>query len=228
MATDRTIPGGARTTAQTPFLRSSGAFRALGALVIGAALLATASCKTTGEDGLEKAAAKVRLVGPIWTCVQLGGKKIEIDPEPTVLFGADGRVSGSSGVNRYFGKFLRSENSKLSFSEVSSTRRAGSPEQMAVEVEFLKGLEGTTGFQVTGQGIQLLTGDKVVMELSAATDPDSWIPQPPDLEGPPGSMDGGVEWLKLTSGEWLKGEFKVLNRDSVEFESDEQIGRAHV
>ena len=40
-----------------------------------------------------------------------------------------------------------------------------------------------------------------------------WTPPPP----PPDEFD----WIQLNSGEWLKGEFKVLYDDSVEFDSDE-------
>jgi hypothetical protein len=40
-----------------------------------------------------------------------------------------------------------------------------------------------------------------------------WEPPPP----PPDEFD----WIQLTSGEWLKGEFKVLYEDKLEFDSDE-------
>jgi putative salt-induced outer membrane protein YdiY len=52
---------------------------------------------------------------------------------------------------------------------------------------------------------------------TAATDTDedkvAWTPPPP----PPDEFD----WIQLNSGEWLKGEFKVLYDDSVEFDSEE-------
>ena len=41
----------------------------------------------------------------------------------------------------------------------------------------------------------------------------AWTPPPP----PPDEFD----WIQLNSGEWLKGEFKVLYDDKVEFDSDE-------
>lgn len=40
----------------------------------------------------------------------------------------------------------------------------------------------------------------------------AWEPSPP----PPDEFD----WIQLTSGEWLKGELKVLYRDKLEFDSD--------
>ena len=41
----------------------------------------------------------------------------------------------------------------------------------------------------------------------------AWVPSPP----PPDDFD----WIQLTSGEWLKGELKVLYEDKLEFDSDE-------
>ena len=38
---------------------------------------------------------------------------------------------------------------------------------------------------------------------------------------PAGSLPEGFDWIQLTSGEWLKGDLKVLYSDSLEFDSDE-------
>ncbi|MEN8244622.1 MAG: DUF481 domain-containing protein [Thermodesulfobacteriota bacterium] len=38
---------------------------------------------------------------------------------------------------------------------------------------------------------------------------------------PAGSLPEGFDWIQLTSGEWLKGDLKVLYNDSLEFDSDE-------
>jgi putative salt-induced outer membrane protein YdiY len=37
---------------------------------------------------------------------------------------------------------------------------------------------------------------------------------------PPAPEPDGFDWVRLTSGEWLKGEIKVLREESLEFESD--------
>jgi len=37
----------------------------------------------------------------------------------------------------------------------------------------------------------------------------------------PVPIDGKFDWVKLTSGEWLKGDIRYLRRDSFEFDSDE-------
>ncbi len=38
---------------------------------------------------------------------------------------------------------------------------------------------------------------------------------------PAGAFPEGFDWIQLTSGEWLKGDLKVLYNDSLEFDSDE-------
>ncbi len=39
-----------------------------------------------------------------------------------------------------------------------------------------------------------------------------WTPPPP--------MPDKYDWVQLTSGEWLKGEIKVIHQDTLEFDSD--------
>ena len=38
---------------------------------------------------------------------------------------------------------------------------------------------------------------------------------------PPSALPEKFDWIQLTSGEWLKGDFKVLYDDKLEFDSDE-------
>jgi len=76
----------------------------------------------------------------------------------------------------------------------------------------------------TGSAILLLSlaiaSNPVVMAEDAQSETPAtgeekvaWTPPAP----PPDEFD----WIQLNSGEWLKGEFKVLYDDSVEFDSDE-------
>jgi putative salt-induced outer membrane protein YdiY len=50
------------------------------------------------------------------------------------------------------------------------------------------------------------------------------LPEPQDVPEPPAPVidtSDGFDWLRLTSGEWLKGEILVFDREVLEFESDE-------
>ena len=53
--------------------------------------------------------------------------------------------------------------------------------------------------------------------LSAAT---TSLAQPPDLSDPPELGAKGMDWVKLSSGEWLAGEIKGMRDVELEFESD--------
>ncbi|GAG19931.1 unnamed protein product, partial [marine sediment metagenome] len=56
------------------------------------------------------------------------------------------------------------------------------------------------------------TNDPSSTEPKNRTQEKAWEPPPP----PPDDFD----WIQLTSGEWLKGELKVLYEKSLEFDSD--------
>ena len=48
---------------------------------------------------------------------------------------------------------------------------------------------------------------------SVRATPVAWVSPPPD--------PNGFDWIRLTSDEWLKGEILVMQRDKIEFDSDE-------
>jgi len=49
----------------------------------------------------------------------------------------------------------------------------------------------------------------------------AWADAGKPVWAPAGSLPEGFDWIQLTSGEWLKGDLKVLYNDSLEFDSDE-------
>jgi hypothetical protein len=69
----------------------------------------------------------------------------------------------------------------------------------------------------------------LVDNVSAQMSPkdDSNFSEPKDTPpgspswGPPSSLPEKFDWIQLTSGEWLKGDLKVLYDDKLEFDSDE-------
>lgn len=85
------------------------------------------------------------LVDHEWRLVTIAGEAVsaEADRVPYLVFGADGRVSGSSGVNRVFGGYELDGN-ELRLPALASTLMAGPPEAMALEHRFLVAL-GTGG-----------------------------------------------------------------------------------
>jgi putative salt-induced outer membrane protein YdiY len=50
------------------------------------------------------------------------------------------------------------------------------------------------------------------------------LPEPQDVPAPPAPVvttDDGFDWVRLSSGEWLKGEILVFDREVLQFDSDE-------
>jgi putative lipoprotein len=81
--------------------------------------------------------------------------------QPNVIFGADGRMTGFSGINRFSGAYTV-EGQNLKFSNLAMTRMAGTPEAMAVEQKIVAALRATTGWRMAGGKLELLAGDRVV------------------------------------------------------------------
>ena len=75
----------------------------------------------------------------------------------TLSIGADGRATGSAGVNRYFGKAEVGQDDRITFGRMASTRRGGPPEAMAQERTYLKQLSEVSNWAVDGDRL-VLTG----------------------------------------------------------------------
>ena len=75
----------------------------------------------------------------------------------TLTIGADGRASGSAGVNRYFGKATPGEGGQITFGPMASTRRGGPPEAMAQERAYLQQLGDVSKWSVNDNSL-ILTG----------------------------------------------------------------------
>lgn len=75
----------------------------------------------------------------------------------TLTIGADGRASGSAGVNRYFGKADLGEANQITFGPMASTRRGGPPKAMAQERAYLQQLKDVSSWSANGNRL-VLTG----------------------------------------------------------------------
>ncbi len=80
-------------------------------------------------------------------------------------------------------------------------------------------IHGSVGTKVDSSGIHYVLADAGETNNPTTTETknemvpnQAWVPPPP----PPDDFD----WIQLTSGEWLKGELKVLYEKKLEFDSD--------
>lgn len=96
------------------------------------------------------------MVGREWVLESIGGADVAVMRPASLRFGDDGRVTGSTGVNRMFGGYAITDG-RLSITTPGTTRMAGSPEAMATETAFLRAL--ADGGEVTVDGDRLTVGD---------------------------------------------------------------------
>lgn len=91
----------------------------------------------------------------------VNGANVALPTEPSVTLqlAADGKMSGRSAVNRYFGAFSRvTDGTILWQGALGSTRMAGPPAAMKLEADYLRTLASTT---------ELVVGSKVLIFKSA-------------------------------------------------------------
>lgn len=81
---------------------------------------------------------------------------------------ADGKGSGSSGVNRYNGSYTSAADGSLSFGPLASTRMAGPDAAMKLEQAYLTALQQTFGYTADGDTLTLFGVADQVMVFTAA------------------------------------------------------------
>ena len=96
------------------------------------------------------------VTGTSWVLEHVGGEPVT-GAAPVLDLGADGRVGGSTGVNRVMGGYTV-DGPVLRFGPLATTRMAGPPEAMALEQAWLAVLVGEVPFEVTGDRLVLAPG----------------------------------------------------------------------
>ena len=92
-----------------------------------------------------------------WKLVKLGEEATAAGSMVTLSVDSEGKVSGSTGVNRFAGQLAKE---KKLFGPLAMTRRAGPPEAMALEAALTKALDEATRFTIKDDQLTLLAGDK--------------------------------------------------------------------
>jgi heat shock protein HslJ len=101
------------------------------------------------------------LAGSTWTAVGVNnGRQAVVSSERTgalsLEFGSDGRVSGSSGCNRFTGPYRLDDTDAITIGPLAGTgRRCPDPEVMALEQEYLAALQAATQLEVSAQHLTL-------------------------------------------------------------------------
>ncbi len=101
-----------------------------------------------------------------WLLKQVGDQQVEPSDEPIqLIITYDGDVSGYTGVNRMSGTLT--DGDRL-FGPIATTRRAGSPEAMQLEVDFTRSLSEANAFEVEGATLRLFAGDELLLVFDRA------------------------------------------------------------
>ncbi|WP_082176469.1 DUF1131 family protein [Pseudaestuariivita atlantica] len=85
------------------------------------------------------------LDGTSWTGTRIAGDTLPPSIEITMDFDADGKVSGTSGCNRYFATYAVSGQS-VRIAQIGSTRKLCPEPEMTAEYRFLDALERVNGW----------------------------------------------------------------------------------
>lgn len=89
-----------------------------------------------------------------WTLALIGDEALSSDRELSIRF-EDGRVSGSSGCNRFMGGYTLTGES-LTLTQMASTQMACPDDAMAQEVRILERLSQVSMFDLTDEGALVL------------------------------------------------------------------------
>jgi len=123
--------------------------RTVAALVVaGLIALSVAACGSS---------ASTSLPGSQWTVTSINGKTTEADGTPTIEFGSDGNVAGTTGCNRYSGK-VTIDGDKITFGQMTSTLIGCEGAIGAQEQAFLAAMDGATNWSVGSNGDLTIKG----------------------------------------------------------------------
>ena len=119
------------------------------------------------------AAPAAALEGTEWRLVDIGGQPSPAGADSTrhpgfTLLTEGRKVQGSAGCNRMTGTY-QLDGQKLKFGPLATTRMACPA--MQTETAFLKALEATTRYEVSGSSLTLYGADTAVARLEAAAMP---------------------------------------------------------
>jgi heat shock protein HslJ len=101
--------------------------------------------------------SSVSLPGSQWTVISINGKTTEAEGTPTIEFGTDDKVAGTTGCNRYSGS-VTIDGDKITFGHLLSTLIGCEGALGAQEQAFTAALDGATNWSVGSNGDLTIKG----------------------------------------------------------------------
>ncbi|MBL8550254.1 MAG: META domain-containing protein [Hyphomonadaceae bacterium] len=127
---------------------------AFGAAILAMALAACASTPPKAPPAAEATAPRADLSATSWRLETLDGAPPVDGSSPTLAFGTDGRVSGTTGCNRYFGAY----SAETGFGQMGSTRMACPGPLMQQERTFFDIFRGASNVMIDSDNLLVVTG----------------------------------------------------------------------
>ena len=108
------------------------------------------------------------LAGTSWVLVDGPLTSEDLAGSGITLEFADSDLSGSAGVNTYFGGYTSSTDGSLQISTLGSTAMAGDEAAMALEQEYLAALQSIFGYTIADGTLTLVGAADQVLSYRAA------------------------------------------------------------
>ena len=118
-------------------------------------ILVVAVCSAASLTGCGSSSSNAKLLeAHEWRVTKIGGAAYSGTAGITTKFSA-GKLSGSTGINRYSGTFSAATGNNLTVTLGPITRAAGTPDAMTAEAGFLKALGAVASYAVDDQSLTL-------------------------------------------------------------------------
>jgi heat shock protein HslJ len=128
---------------------------------------------TASEQILERDSVKntQSLEATSWWVEDIDGKGVIDNSHTTIEFGEDGKVSGDTGCNRYFGSYETTEKEGaamgITFGPLAGTRRACAPALMNQESDFYRSMASVRQWEIADTGLLYLSDERGARLLRA-------------------------------------------------------------
>ena len=132
--------------------------RTLALLALPLVSIAVTACTSSGSGSSPSASvAAVELAGTSWVVTSVNGEFVDATNPPTIAFGADGTVSGTTGCNQYKGPYEVTGN-QITVGALSMTMMLCEGPGGESETLFAPAMQGATTWAVDAAGNLALSG----------------------------------------------------------------------
>ena len=132
------------------------------------------SCKCNSNVSESTSSEKLN-AETVWGLQSIRNKKVSFSEEGRIAyiqFNPEAKsVNGCAGCNRFFGSYEEPKAGELVLSEMGATKMACPDNEMAIEDMFLSNLGKVNAYRISGDKLELLQNDKVVMTFEKTTLP---------------------------------------------------------